>query len=78
MRTITFVDNSTVSYSNPVRQSLFEFEDSLGGGKPKAQTAAEQLRKIFPGVVGSLSELTSFDKECKRKKSEGKLSILQF
>ncbi|XP_071484783.1 ubiquitin-like modifier-activating enzyme ATG7 [Diadema antillarum] len=50
IRTITFVDNSTVSYSNPVRQSLFEFEDSLGGGKPKAQTAADKIRKIFPGV----------------------------
>ncbi|XP_030853789.1 ubiquitin-like modifier-activating enzyme ATG7 [Strongylocentrotus purpuratus] len=50
VRTITFVDNSTVSFSNPVRQSLFEFEDSLGGGKPKAQTAAEKIEKIFPGV----------------------------
>ncbi|XP_038067889.1 ubiquitin-like modifier-activating enzyme ATG7 [Patiria miniata] len=50
VRTITLVDNSTVSYSNPVRQSLFEFEDSLEGGKPKAQAAAERLKKIFPGM----------------------------
>ncbi|XP_033647359.1 ubiquitin-like modifier-activating enzyme ATG7 isoform X1 [Asterias rubens] len=50
VRTITLVDNSNVSYSNPVRQSLFEFEDSLEGGKPKAQTAANRLKLIFPGV----------------------------
>ncbi|XP_072026829.1 ubiquitin-like modifier-activating enzyme ATG7 isoform X2 [Amphiura filiformis] len=50
VRTITLADNARVSYSNPVRQSLFEFEDSLNGGKPKAQTAAEKLKKIFPGV----------------------------
>ena len=39
-----------MSYSNPVRQSLFNFEDCLEGGKPKAEQAAEMLRKIFPGV----------------------------
>ena len=51
VRTITLVDNATISYSNPVRQSLFVFEDSLQGGKPKAETAAAALRQIFPGVV---------------------------
>ena len=40
-----------MSYSNPARQSLFQFDDCINGGKPKAQTAAEQLKKIFPGVV---------------------------
>ncbi|XP_033097274.1 ubiquitin-like modifier-activating enzyme ATG7 [Anneissia japonica] len=50
VRNITFVDNSRISYSNPVRQSLFEFEDSQAGGKPKAETAAEKLKRIFPGV----------------------------
>lgn len=45
------VDNGRVSYSNPVRQSLFVFEDCMQGGKPKAEAAAESLRKIFPGVV---------------------------
>lgn len=50
VRTITFVDSSNVSYSNPVRQSLFVYEDCLSGGKPKAQAAAEALSRIFPAV----------------------------
>ncbi|XP_067907949.1 ubiquitin-like modifier-activating enzyme ATG7 isoform X4 [Heterodontus francisci] len=50
VRQITFVDNAKVSYSNPVRQSLYEFEDCLDGGKPKALAAVEKLQKIFPGV----------------------------
>ena len=33
-----------------VRQSLFNFEDCLAGGKPKAQAAADALTRIFPGV----------------------------
>lgn len=36
IKNITFVDYSKVSYSNPVRQTLYEFEDTVGGGKPKA------------------------------------------
>ena len=51
MRKITLVDSSTVSFSNPVRQPLFEFDDSLNGGKPKAQAAAAALKRIYPGVV---------------------------
>nr|CAB3224228.1 ubiquitin-like modifier-activating enzyme ATG7 [Phallusia mammillata] len=48
---ITMVDNGTVSFSNPVRQSLFEFSDcSPSGGKPKALAAAEKLKLIYPGV----------------------------
>ncbi|XP_063486384.1 ubiquitin-like modifier-activating enzyme ATG7 isoform X4 [Symphalangus syndactylus] len=50
VRHITFVDNAKISYSNPVRQPLYEFEDCLGGGKPKALAAADRLQKIFPGV----------------------------
>jgi len=53
VRTITFVDSARVSFSNPVRQPLFEFEDCLNGGKPKAACAAERLKKIFPGVNSS-------------------------
>jgi ubiquitin-like modifier-activating enzyme ATG7 len=50
VRKITFVDYGKVSYSNPVRQPLFEFDDCLDGGKPKAPQAAEMLRRIYPGV----------------------------
>lgn len=50
IRKITLVDSSTVSFSNPVRQPLFEFNDCLEGGKPKAECAANALRKIYPGV----------------------------
>ncbi|QRV99149.1 ubiquitin-like modifier-activating enzyme ATG7 [Ceratobasidium sp. AG-Ba] len=50
VRTITFVDSARVSFSNPVRQPLFEFVDCLDGGKPKAACAADSLKKIFPGV----------------------------
>lgn len=55
VRHITFVDNAKISYSNPVRQALYEFEDCLSGGKTKALAAANRLRKIFPGVVRKLT-----------------------
>lgn len=48
---ITFVDNGRVSFSNPVRQPLYNFDDCLDGGKPKAATAAANLQKIYPGVT---------------------------
>lgn len=50
VRKITFVDYGKVSYSNPVRQPLFEFDDCIDGGRPKAPRAAEALRRIYPGV----------------------------
>lgn len=50
VRKITFVDNGRVSYSNPVRQPLFEFEDCQKSGRFKAERAAEKLREIYPGV----------------------------
>lgn len=50
VRKITFVDYGSVSFSNPVRQPLFEFADCLSGGKPKALRAAEALKEIYPGV----------------------------
>ena len=50
VRTITLVDSGVVSYSNPVRQSLFTFQDCVGGGTPKAAAAAEALRAIFPSA----------------------------
>lgn len=46
IRNITFVDSGRVSYSNPVRQSLFGIEDCREGGKYKAVAAAESLVAI--------------------------------
>ncbi|KAF1979685.1 autophagy-related protein 7 [Bimuria novae-zelandiae CBS 107.79] len=50
VRKITFIDNATVSFSNPVRQPLFDFKDCLKGGAKKAERAAEALEEIYPGV----------------------------
>jgi len=47
---ITLVDSAKVSFSNPVRQPLFDYEDCLNGGKEKAPCAAEKLKQIWPGV----------------------------
>uniref|UniRef100_A0A182RPJ7 Autophagy-related protein 7 n=1 Tax=Anopheles funestus TaxID=62324 RepID=A0A182RPJ7_ANOFN len=51
---ITIVDCGKVSLSNPIRQTLYRFEDALNGGKPKATTASERLREINPAakIVG--------------------------
>lgn len=58
VRTITLVDNGSVSYSNPVRQSLFTHTDCINGGRPKAEAAADALRAIFPGVKARGVQLT--------------------
>uniref|UniRef100_A0A7E4V3H4 Ubiquitin-like modifier-activating enzyme ATG7 n=1 Tax=Panagrellus redivivus TaxID=6233 RepID=A0A7E4V3H4_PANRE len=47
LKNITFVDCGKVSVSNPVRQSLFIADDI---GKPKAQAAAEALKRIYPTI----------------------------
>jgi ubiquitin-like modifier-activating enzyme ATG7 len=44
------VDNGNVSFSNPVRQPLFNFKDCLEGGARKAIRAAQALSEIYPGV----------------------------
>jgi len=49
-RKITFVDNGKVSYSNPVRQCLFTFEDSQAEDNYKALIAAKRLKEVFPAV----------------------------
>ncbi|KAL0082062.1 E1-like protein-activating enzyme Gsa7p/Apg7p [Phycomyces blakesleeanus] len=51
VRHITFVDNGRVSFSNPVRQPLYTFEDCLEGGAPKAEQAAKALKAIQPSIV---------------------------
>jgi ubiquitin-like modifier-activating enzyme ATG7 len=48
VRKITLLDSGRVAFSNPVRQSLYTFEDCLDGGRPKAEAAAEALAKVFP------------------------------
>ncbi|KAI4721237.1 E1-like protein-activating [Aureobasidium sp. EXF-10727] len=58
VRNITFVDNGKVSFSNPVRQPLFNFDDCLKGGSPKADTAAQALKRIYPGVNASSHSLS--------------------
>ena len=50
VRKISFVDNARVSYSNPVRQPLYDFRDCKEGGAKKAERAAEALKAIYPGV----------------------------
>ena len=54
VRHITFLDCGVVSFSNPVRQPLYTFEDcGKGGGSPKAAAAAAALSRVHPGVVAS-------------------------
>ncbi|KAI6224599.1 Ubiquitin-like modifier-activating enzyme ATG7 [Aphelenchoides besseyi] len=50
VRNFTFVDNSVISYNNPVRQCLYEFEDCKAGNRQKAMAAANAIRRIFPSV----------------------------
>jgi ubiquitin-like modifier-activating enzyme ATG7 len=45
------VDNGQVSFSNPVRQPLYQFQDAMSGGAPKAETAANNLKLIQPTIV---------------------------
>ncbi len=55
VRHFRFVDNGKVSYSNPVRQNLFEVKDceGPGGGKDKAIAAAEALKRIAGPTIDS-------------------------
>jgi ubiquitin-like modifier-activating enzyme ATG7 len=57
VQTITFVDNGNVSFSNPVRQTLFTFDDSKQA-RPKAEAAAARLSEVFPGVHTAGHSLT--------------------
>ncbi|KAF2201294.1 hypothetical protein GQ43DRAFT_371776 [Delitschia confertaspora ATCC 74209] len=50
VKKITFVDNAKVSFSNPVRQPLYDFKDCIKGGAKKAERAAEALEEIYPGI----------------------------
>uniref|UniRef100_A0A0K0D0P3 Ubiquitin-like modifier-activating enzyme ATG7 n=1 Tax=Angiostrongylus cantonensis TaxID=6313 RepID=A0A0K0D0P3_ANGCA len=57
VKKITFLDNSSVSYSNPVRQSLSEFEDARRS-RSKAETAATALQRVYPSIDSSAVCLT--------------------
>ena len=50
IRNFKIVDYGRVSYSNPVRQSLFTLQDCEDGGKQKAIAAAEALQTIAADV----------------------------
>lgn len=50
VRNITFVDNGRVSFSNPVRQPLYDFKDCQNGGVWKAKRASDALKEIYPGI----------------------------
>lgn len=50
IKNVSLLDSGHVSFSNPVRQSLYEFEDCLEGGKGKAKCASEHLKNIFPSM----------------------------
>ncbi|CAM9722593.1 unnamed protein product, partial [Chrysoparadoxa australica] len=53
---ITFIDAGLVSYSNPVRQNLFEQKDE---GRSKAEAAAEALTRMCPASQPSRSASNS-------------------
>lgn len=53
VRNITFVDNGKVSFSNPVRQNLFELDDCENGGAFKSVAAASALSRIAGQTVQS-------------------------
>ncbi|CAZ81899.1 unnamed protein product [Tuber melanosporum] len=55
---ITFIDSGTVSFSNPVRQPLYTFQDCIGGETMKAIRAAEALKEIYPGVDAQGFDMT--------------------
>ena len=51
IRHVTFVDGGKVAHSNPVRQCLYTYADTLEGGKDKATAAAAALKAIRPSIV---------------------------
>lgn len=54
---ITMVDRGNVSYSNPVRQTLFEVQDVVDN-KSKADAARDSLKRILPNANVSSVNMT--------------------
>lgn len=50
VRKITLLDSGRVAMSNPLRQSLYTFDDCLNGGDLKSSAAVRSLKHIFPSV----------------------------
>ncbi|XP_026412711.1 ubiquitin-like modifier-activating enzyme atg7 isoform X2 [Papaver somniferum] len=50
VRKITLLDSGRVAMSNPLRQSLYTFDDCLNGGNMKSVAAVNSLKRIFPAV----------------------------
>ena len=49
IQNLSFIDYGVVSYSNPVRQSLYQFKDCVAK-RNKAERAAESVKEVFPGM----------------------------
>ena len=58
VQNIMLVDHGRVSYSNPVRQSLFVFDDAMGGSSNKAERAAAHLKSINPSCEILYSDIS--------------------
>lgn len=84
VRSITFVDSGRVSYSNPVRQPLYTFEDCKDGGRDKAECAAEALKTIYPSVESQGVKLEIamaghgvYDEETQQKEYEKLVELIK-
>ena len=58
VESLHLVDNSHVAFSNPIRQSLYTFQDCLHGGAAKAEAAVRALQCICPSAHVQSSVLT--------------------
>ncbi|KAJ8616464.1 hypothetical protein MRB53_035836 [Persea americana] len=50
VRKITLLDSGRVAMSNPLRQSLYTFDDCVNGGDLKSSASVRSLKHIFPAV----------------------------
>jgi len=53
VRHITLLDSGKVSFSNPVRQSLFEFADCLDGGRGLHSSTFQLNLSALYGIGGA-------------------------